>query len=410
MSPLEDSFSCNFNVLVGGSPRVMGVGELITEWSAFRQECVRRRVFHELAKKKERLHLLQGLEKILMDIDKAIKIVRETDEEREVIPNLMIGFGIDEPQAEYVAEIRLRQLNREYILKRTADIAELKSDIADLSDILANPRRVITIIRDELKNIAKKYGQPRKTMLYYPTDEDSAEPENDVPDYPCTVFFTREGYFKKITPQSLRMSGEHKLKEGDAITETVETSNAAQLLFFTDRCQVYKADAADFADTKTSVMGDYIPAKLGMEDGESAVYMAVTKDYAGYMLFFFENGKCAKVDLDGYQTKTKRKKLLAAYSDKSPLVAVWQIMEDGEFLLKATNERSLIAHTGMIHSKSTKNTQGVQAMDLKGKTSLAAAVPFTEDLLANSHRFRVKTLPAAGMFPREEDKGEQLSF
>jgi DNA gyrase subunit A len=410
MSPLEDSFSCNFNVLIAGSPRVMGVKELITEWAAFRQECVRRRVYHDLAKKKERLHLLQGLEKILMDIDKAIKIVRETDEEREVVPNLMIGFGIDEPQAEYVAEIRLRQLNREYILKRIADIAELKSDIADLSDILENEKRVVAIIRDELKQIAKKYGEPRKTLLYYPTEEDEAEPENDVPDHPVTLFFTREGYFKKITPQSLRMSGEHKLKEGDEITITAETSNTAQLLFFTDRAQVYKADAADFADTKTSVMGDYIPAKLGMDEGESAVYMAVTKDYAGNMLFFFENGKCAKVELMGYQTKTKRKKLLAAYSDKSPLVGVFHIVEDGEFLLKANNQRSLIAHTGLMNAKSAKNTQGVQVMDLKGKTVLASVTPFTEELLANSHRFRVKTIPAAGSFPREEDKGEQLSF
>ena len=377
---------------------------------AFRQECVKRRVFYELKKKKDKLHLLQGLAKILLDIDKAIKIVRETEEEREVVPNLMIGFGIDEIQAEYVAEIRLRHLNREYILKRTAEIEDLKKEIAEMEDILANPKKVIAIIADELRQVAKKYGQPRKTLLYYPTEEDTEELVEEVPDYPCTLFFTREGYFKKITPQSLRMSGEQKLKEGDAIARQLEASNASQILFFTDKCQVYKADAADFADTKASVMGDYIPAKLGMDEGENAIYMAVTRDYAGYMLFFFENGKVAKVDLSGYQTKTKRKKLLGAYSDKSPLVAIYQTQEDGEYLLKATNGRSLIAHSGAVNSKTTNNTQGVQVLTLRKNTLLQFAAPFTEDMLLNSHRFRTKTIPAAGSFPKEEDKGEQLSW
>lgn len=410
MTPLEDTFSCNFNILVAGSPRVMGIREIISEWSAFRQECVRRRVYFDLKKKKDKLHLLLGLSKILLDIDKAVRVVRETDEEREVVPNLMIGFGIDEIQAEYVAEIRLRHLNREYILNRTKEIDSLKAEIAEMESILSNPKRVISIIIDELKQVAKKYGQPRKTLLYYPTDQDSEEQVEEMPDYPVTLFFTKEGYFKKITPQSLRMSGEHKLKEGDSIAQEIVASNTAQILFFTDKHQVYKADAYDFADTKTSVMGDFIPAKLEMEEGETAIYMAVTKNYDGYMLFFFENGKAAKVDLAGYQTKTKRRKLVGAYSDKFPLVALYQIAEEGEFLLKATNNRTLIVNSGAISSKTTKSTQGVQVMTLRKNTLLQNAVPFAEEMLSNAHRFRTKSLPAAGCFPKEEDLGEQLSW
>jgi len=410
MSPLEDSFSCNFNVLIGGVPRVMGVEELLQEWIAFRQECVKRRVYHDLKKKKDKLHLLQGLAKILLDIDKAVKIVRETQEEREVVPNLMIGFGIDEIQAEYVAEIRLRHLNREYILKRTQETDDLKRDIAEMEAILADPKRVQAIIVSELREVAKKYGKPRKTMLYYPGDIDEEEIVEEVPDYPVHLFFTREGYFKKITPLSLRMSGEQKRKEGDEILLEVQSTNGVQLLFFTDRCQVYKADAADFADTKASLLGDFIPAKLGMEEGENAIYMAVTKDFSGYMLFFFENGKAAKVELKGYATKTKRKKLLAAYSDKSPLVAVFQVQEDGEYILTAQNERTLILHTGALSPKATKNTQGVQAMTLRKGLTLRRVIPYSDDAIANPHRFRTKTIPAAGSFPREEDKGEQLTL
>ncbi len=408
MTPLEDSFSCNFNVLVGGSPRVMGVRELLSEWAAFRQECVRRRVYHELKKKQDKLHLLLGLAKILLDIDKAVRIVRETEEEREVVPNLMIGFGIDEIQAEYVAEIRLRHLNREYILKRTQEVDSLKEDIAKMQDILADPKKIRKIIIEELKDVAKKYGQVRKTLLYYPGDIDREEIKEEVPEYPVHLFFSHEGYFKKITPQSLRMSGEQKLKEGDWISQEIQSTNAAQLLFFTDRCQVYKADVSDFSDTKASVLGDFIPAKLGMEEGESAIYMAVTKDFSGYMLFFFENGKAAKVELAGYETKTKRKKLLSAYSDKSRLVAIYQIAQDSEYMLKATNDRTLLIHTGALSPKTTKNTQGVQVMTLRKNLVLESAVPFSDELLANPHRFRTKTIPSAGAFPREEDKGEQL--
>ena len=410
MSPLEDTFSCNFNVLIGGAPRVMGVGELLGEWTAFRQECVKRRVYFDLNKKKDKLHLLEGLAKILLDIDKAVRIVRETEEEREVVPNLMIGFGIDEIQAEYVAEIRLRHLNREYILKRTAEMNELKAQIAEMQEILGSGKRIQNIIIQELREVAKKYGQPRKSLLYYPGDIDEEEIEEEVPDYPVHLFFTREGYFKKITPLSLRMSGEQKRKEGDEITREVLSSNGAQLLFFTDRQQVYKADAADFADTKASLLGDFIPVKLGMEEGENAIYMAVTKDFSGYMLFFFENGKAAKVELASYATKTKRKKLLGAYGDKSPLVALFQAEADGEYILQAQNERTLIVHTGALGAKSTKNTQGVQVMTLRKNLTLRSVSPFTDDALANPHRFRTKSLPAAGSFPREEDKGEQLTL
>jgi len=408
MTTLEDSFSCNFNILIAGAPRVMGIGEIILEWTAFRRECIKRRVYHDLKIKRDKLHLLQGLAKILLDIDKAIRIVRETEEEREVIPNLMIGFGIDEVQADYVAEIRLRHLNREYILNRTKEIDDLKSQIAEMEDILKSPKRIDSIIINELRQVAKKYGQPRKTMLYYPTGETQETEDEPVPDYPVHLFFTAEGYFKKITPLSLRMGGEQKLKDGDGIIQAAETTNSAGLLFFTNKCQVYKADANDFADTKASVMGEYIPAKLGMEENETAVYMAVTKDYTGYMLFFFENGKAAKVDLSSYSTKTKRKKLLAAYSDKSPAVAVYQILEDREFLLRAANNRMLIVHTGGISPKTTKNTIGVQAMTLRKGLALEGVKPYEDGMLANPHRFRSKSIPAAGSFPRQEDEGEQL--
>ena len=410
ITPLEDTFSCNFNVLIAGMPRVCGVKELIEEWAAFREGCVKRRVYHQLGKKKEKLHLLMGLKKILLDIDKAIRIVRETAEEREVVPNLMIGFGIDEVQAEYVAEIKLRQLNREHILKRVEETDQLKKEIAGMEEILADRKKVRAIIIDELRAVSKKYAKPRKSLLYYPSGEDEEEPESLVPDYPVHLFFTREGYFKKITPQSLRMSGEQKLKEGDAVAREVEATNNTDLLFFTDRQQVYKAKASDFDDGKASVLGDYIPAKLGMDEGESAVYMAVTADYAGYMLFFFENGKAAKVDLSGYATKTNRKKLLGAYSDASPLAACFQIEGGEDFLMTSSSGRMLLANAGAVSSKATRTTQGVAVMTQKKNHRVASVKPFSEGMLANPHRFRTKTLPAAGMMPREEDYGEQLTL
>ncbi|HIX65217.1 MAG TPA: topoisomerase IV [Candidatus Anaerotruncus excrementipullorum] len=410
MTPLEDGFACNFNVLVAGTPKVYGVRELIGEWAAFREECVRRRLHFDLGKKQEKLHLLQGLERILLDIDKAIRIVRETEEEREVVPNLMIGFGIDEIQAEYVAEIRLRHLNREYILKRTQEIQELQEQIAQIEATLADRKKVREVIIRELKAVAKAYQKPRRSLLYYPTPEDGQEPEQQVPDYPVHLFFTQEGYFKKITPQSLRMSGEQKLKEGDRVAQQLEASNGADLLFFTDRCQVYKAKASDFEDGKASQLGDYIPAKLGMEEGESAVFLAATREYAGWMLFFFQNGKAAKVPLSSYATKTNRKKLLGAYSGQSPLAAAFQLEEDREFLLAASGGRMLLVHSGAIPAKATRGSQGVAVMALKRGNFLATVRPFTEELVANPHRYRTKTLPAAGQLPRPEDRGEQLTF
>ena len=342
LTTLEDSYACNFNVLIGGSPRVLGVKALLEEWIAFRVECVRRRTFFDRTKKAERLHLLQGLAKILLDIDKAIRIIRETEEEIEVVPNLMIGFGIDQTQAEYVAEIKLRHLNREYILKRTRDIEELEKEIAELDDILKSKARIKTIIVKELKAVAKEYGEPRRSMIIYEDTVQYSEEAEPVPDYPCTLFFTREGYFKKITPQSLRMSNVHKLKDGDEITQEIEFTNNCDLLFFSDKAQVYKAKAGDFSDTKASVLGDYVAAKLGMDEGENAVYMVATKDYKGMMLFAFENGKAAKVPLEAYATKTNRKKLTGAYSDKSPLAGALWIDDDRELLFTASSGRMLL--------------------------------------------------------------------
>ena len=408
---LEDSFSCNFNVLIGGVPRVLGVKALLEEWIAFRIECVRRRTYFDRNKKAEKLHLLKGLEAILLDIDKAVKIVRETDEESEVVPNLMIGFGIDEVQAEYVAEIKLRHLNREYILKRTAEIEALEKEIADLDEILKSKTRIKTIIVKELKEIAEKYGQPRKSIIIYEDTVSYTEEKDDVPDYPVNIFFTKEGYFKKITPQSLRMSSNHKLKDGDEIVQNCEFSNNGELLFFTDKCQVYKAKAADFTDTKASALGEYVPAKLGMDEGENAVYMVATKDYKGMLLFAFENGKLAKVPLEAYQTKTNRKKLTGAYSDKSPLAGMVFFTEDKEFLLKASSGRMLLVHSGAINLKTTRSTQGVAVMKLKKGHRLFEISEYVEGTFAKPQRYRTKTLPTLGAMPANEDStDEQLTL
>lgn len=410
MTPLEDTFSCNFNVLIAGVPKVLGVRALLTEWIAFRIECVRRRTYYDLSRKREKLHLLKGLQAILLDIDKAVAIVRQTEEESEVVPNLMIGFGIDETQAEYVAEIKLRHLNREYILKRTDEISELEKDIANLQSVLDSKAKVKSIIVSELQDVVKKYGQPRRTMLIYANEIEEISVEEEVPDYAVNLFFTRDGYFKKITPLSLRMSGEQKLKEGDEISQQVEATNACDLLFFTNQCQVYKAKVSDFQDTKASVLGDFIPAKLGMEEGENALFMAVTKDYAGYLLFFFENGKAAKVDMSAYATKTNRRKLLNAYSDKSPASAFFYVQEDGEYLLTSSQGRLLLMHTGAIQAKSTRNTQGVAVMTLKRGQRLLKAVPYEEEMLQNPNRYR-KNIPATGSLPSvQETAGEQLKL
>lgn len=409
-TPLEDSFACNFNVLIAGVPRVLGVRDLLLEWIAFRMECVSRCVFFDLTKAKDRLHLLEGLQKILLDIDKAIRIIRSTEEESEVVPNLMIGFGIDKIQAEYVAEIKLRHLNREYILKRTKDIEDLRKNIADMEDILSSKARIKKIIVKELETVVEKYNKPRRTEIIYAAEEQDETEIEEIPDYPVHLFFTKEGYFKKITPQSLRMSGEQKLKEGDSITQTFEATNSTDLLFFTDRCQVYKAKAADFDDTKASVLGDFVASKLHMDAGESAVYMAVTTDYKGYMLFFFENGKMAKVDLSAYETKTNRKKLIKAYCDKFPLAAIYQITEDCELVVQSTAGRILLLNTGAITPKTTKDTQGVSVMTLKKGYRVASVRAYKDGEFKKPARYRTRSLPAAGALLSAEDAGEQLTL
>ncbi len=409
MTPLEDSFSANFNILVAGVPKVMGVAEILNEWIAFRTECVRRRVYFDLSKAKDKLHLLLGLKKILLDIDKAIKIVRETEEESEVVPNLMIGFGIDEIQAEYVAEIKLRHLNREYILKRLDDIDDLKKSIEDMEDILNSKSRIKKIIVEELTKISQKYGKDRKSEIIYDadTEEDVVE---EVPDYEVNLFFTRDGYFKKITPLSLRMSGEQKLKEGDELVSSVNTRNTAEVLFFTDQCQVYKSKAGEFDDTKASALGDFVPSKLGFDKDEKPIYMAVTSDYKGYMLFFFENGKVAKVSMASYATKTNRKKLIKAYSDKSPLIAALYITDETEIVITSTAGRNLLVNTGAISAKTTKDTAGVNVLTLKKYHKLQGARLYKEGEFTKPHRYRTKTLPAAGALLSADDTAEQLTL
>lgn len=408
---LEDSYACNFNVLIAGVPRVLGVKALLEEWIAFRIECVRRRTYFDRNKKADKLHLLRGLEKILLDIDKAVKIVRETDEESEVVPNLMIGFGIDEIQAEYVAEIKLRHLNREYILKRTKDLEDLEKEIAELDEILKSKARIKTIIVKELKSIAEKYGQPRKSIIIYDDVARYEEETVEIPDYPVNLFFTKEGYFKKITPQSLRMSGEQKLKDGDEIIQELEFTNNCDLLFFTDKCQVYKAKADDFAQTKASVLGDYVAAKLGFDEGENAVKMVVTKDYKGMLLFAFENGKAAKVPLESYATKTNRKKLTGAYSDKSPLVGLLYMPEDEEVLFKASSGNMLLVHTGALALKTTRSTQGVAVLKPKKGHRLFSIERYKDGTFTNPKRYRTGSLPARGALPVNDDsKDEQLSL
>ncbi len=410
-TPLEDSFSCNFNILVSGQPRVMGVREILKEWTAFRVECVRRRTYYDLHGKEKRLHLLQGLAAILLDIDKAIHIIRTTEEETEVVPNLMIGFGIDEVQADYVAEIKLRHLNREYILKRTGEIEQLEKDIADLNDVLAKPARIRRIIINELNDVAKKYGKPRcSEILYDLPEEDAAAEEEAVPDYPVTVFFTREGYFKKIPPQSLRTAGAHKLKEGDEIIQQLETRNNVEALFFTDKQQVYKVRLAELEDGKVAQMGIFIPGRLGMDEGENVLSMVITGDYSGFMLFFFASGKCAKIPLSSYATKQNRRKLLKAYSDKEPLAKLLCLPEETELAIRTSASRMLLVGTAQIAAKTTRDSQGVAVVTLKKNQTITSVVSADTLELANPHRYRVRSLPATGALIRAEDEGEQMSL
>ena len=407
LTPLQDSFPCNFNILIAGMPRVMGVGEILDEWTAWRTDCVKRRIFFQIQKKEDRLHLLKGLERILLDIDKAIAIIRETELENEVVPNLMIGFGIDEIQANYVAEIKLRNINKEYILKQTRAIDDLEGEIADLRDTLNSPRKLKNVIIKELQAVADKFGQPRRTEILYDAQETAPEEEDDMPDYGVTVFVSKEGYLKKMTAQSLRMSGEQKFKEGDSLSFSRETTNRAEFLVFTDRYQCYKSRLSDFDDGKASQLGDYLPQKLGFEAGENLVALVFCGDYKGFILFFFENGKAAKVPLSAYETKTNRKKLTGAYSDKSPLIKAVALDADEQMVAYSTDGRAAIFSTAQLLPKTTRNTQGVAVMTLKKKATLRDAVLLTQSGIVNESRYRTKTIPSAGAVLKEEDSAEK---
>ena len=408
LTPLQDSFPCNFNILIAGMPRVMGVGEILQEWTAWRTDCIKRRLFFQIQKKQERLHLLKGLKRILLDIDKAVRIIRETELESEVVPNLMIGFGIDEIQANFVAEIKLRNINKEYILKQTKAVGQLEQEIADLNDTLNSPKKLKNVIIQELTEVSRKYGKERKTEIVYDAPQAGSEPEEEpVPDYPVTVFLSREGYLKKITQQSLRMSGEQKFKEGDALSMTWEAANRWEILAFTDKFQCYKARLSDFDDGKASLLGDYLPQKLGFEAGENLVSVVLNGDYQGFVLFFFENGKAAKVPLNAYETKTNRKKLTGAYSDKSPLVKVLALTGDTEVAVYSTDGRAAIFSTAQLLPKTTRNTQGVAVLTLRKKAALSGASPLVDSGIVGESRYRVKTLPSAGALLRPEDSPDK---
>ena len=407
LTPLEDAFACNFNVLIAGSPKVLGVRQILEEWTAWRTDSVKRRIFFVLGKKKEKLHLLKGLKRILLDIDKAIRIIRETEEEAEVIPNLMIGFGIDQIQAEYVAEIKLRNINKEYILKRVAETSALQDEIEDLEDTLAKPGRIRKIIIGELEDVKKKYAVPRRTEIVYSHEMPEEPDEEPVEDYPVHLFLSREGYFKKITPQSLRMSGEQKFKEGDSLRQYFEAANSTELLLFTDKCQVYKTRASEFGETKASALGDYLPAKLGMDVGENVIWLCLPGDYSGSVVFFFENGRAARVALSAYATVSNRRKLTGAYCDKFPLVCAVHLTEDTELALETNEPRALLVHTALLAPKTTRSTQGVQVMNIKPKYRLEKVLPAVECGIVNGARYRTRTIPAAGALLKPEDSEEK---
>ena len=408
LTPLQDTFSCNFNILIAGMPRVMGVREILEEWTAWRSDCVRRRTYFSLKKKQEKLHLLKGLKRILLDIDRAIRIIRETEEDAEVVPNLMIGFGIDQTQAEYVADIRLRNINKEYILKRTQEVDSLEEEIADLQDLMNSPRRIRQVIISELEQVKKKYALPRRTDIVYDHQtEELLTAEEEVPDYPVNLFLSREGYLKKITPQSLRMSGEQKYKDGDGPFLTWEASNRDELLVFTDRQQCYKTRLSEVEDTKASVLGDYLPTKLAMDQEERVVWACIPGDYRRQLLFFFDNGKVARVELSAYQTQTRRKKLTGAYSDKAPLVSAFLLEEDQEMAVYSTEGRCMIFHTSALSPKTTRTTQGVNVMSLKPKYRVEKALPLAQTPIRNAARYRARSLPIAGALLREPDRGEE---
>ena len=412
LTPLQDSFPCNFNILIAGMPRVMGVGEILEEWTAWRTQCVRRRLYFQVQKKQDRLHLLKGLERILLDIDKAIAIIRETELEEEVVPNLMIGFGIDEIQANYVAEIKLRNINKEYILKQTKAIDQLQQEIAQLEATLNSPKKLQNVIKKELEQVAAKYGQPRKTQIVYDApDAGQEDPQEEIPDYPVTVFVSKEGYLKKITQASLRMSGEQKFKEGDTLSFSAEATNRSEILVFTDRFQCYKSRLSDFEDGKASQLGDYLPTRLEMEQGESVVQVVLPGSYQGFVLFCFENGKLAKVPLSAYETKTNRRKLTGAYSDKSPVKSVLSFEEDTQIALYSSDGRALVVSTALMSPKTTRNTIGVSVLTLRKKAVLDRVLPFDDSGIVNAARYRSKNIPAAGAVLKDEDVSQkQIAF
>lgn len=412
LTPLQDSFPCNFNILIAGMPRVMGVGEILEEWTAWRTQCVRRRLYFQVQKKQDRLHLLKGLERILLDIDKAIAIIRETELEEEVVPNLMIGFGIDEIQANYVAEIKLRNINKEYILKQTKAIDQLKQEIAQLEATLNSPKKLQNVIKKELEQVAAKYGQPRKTQIVYDApDAGQEDPQEEIPDYPVTVFVSKEGYLKKITQASLRMSGEQKFKEGDTLSFSAEATNRSEILVFTDRFQCYKSRLSDFEDGKASQLGDYLPTKMEMEQGESVVQVVLPGSYQGFVLFCFENGKLAKVPLSAYETKTNRRKLTGAYSDKSPVKSVLSFEEDSQIALYSSDGRALVVSTALMSPKTTRNTIGVSVLTLRKKAVLDRVLTLDDSGIVNAARYRSKNIPAAGAVLKDEDVSQkQIAF
>ncbi|MBO5837129.1 MAG: topoisomerase IV, partial [Oscillospiraceae bacterium] len=412
LTPLQDSFPCNFNILIAGMPRVMGIGEILEEWTAWRTECVRRRIYFQIQKKEDRLHLLKGLERILLDIDKAIAIIRETEMESEVIPNLMIGFGIDEIQANYVAEIKLRNINKEYIIKQLKAVDELEKEIAELRGILNSHSKLKNVIIGELKDVAEKHGQDRKTEIVYDSQQSAdEEEEDDTPDYPVTLFMSKGGYLKKITAQSLRMSGEQKFKEGDSLAFSRETNNKAEILVFTDQFQCYKSRLSEFEDSKASLLGDYLPQKLGMDPGENVLQVILPGDYKGFILFFFENGKVAKVPLSAYETKTNRRRLTGAYSDKSPLKTAIALDKDEQVVIYASDNRAAVISSAQLLPKTTRNTIGVTAMSLKKKSSVVRAELLTQSGIVNASRYRSRNIPTAGALLKEEDSSEkQISF
>ena len=411
LTPLEDSFGCNFNILINSRPVVLGVKDIIAEWSKFRMECVKRGLEYDIQEKSDKLHLLQGLKKILLDIDKAIAIIRTTEAEAEVIPNLMQGFDIDKVQAEYVAEIKLRNLKKEYILKRTAEIERLIEDIEEMKRILGSDKEVKKVIIGQLNEIAKKYGEDRKTDLIDDSEIKIADESEQIEDYRVNMFFTRENYLKKVTLVSLRAASDHKLKEGDEIICEQEASNKDDVLLFSDRGDVYKYRIYEIADCKASSYGEYLPNLLGMEPGEKIVHMAVTSKYDGYMIFAFENGKVAKVEMGGYATKTNRRKLTGAYNTKSPLAGIFHIAEDGEIALMSKGGRALIVNTALIAAKAKRDTQGIQVYLSKRDKFIDKAVPAGKCSFENPAEYKSGRIPSSGQKLKDSDSGvEQVSF